>query len=554
MSVETLGTVFAFAGGLGMFLYGMNVMGDGLQKAAGNKMHNFLGKITSNRFLGVLVGTLITAIIQSSSATTVMVVGFVNAGLLNLSQAAGVIMGANIGTTITSWIVSMNEWEWASVLKPSFFAPLLIGIGAFLIMFCKSEKKKEAGEILSGLGLLFIGLEFMSNAIEPYSNSPVFYQAFRVLGKNPVFGILTGLIVTALIQSSSASVGILQTLALNGVVGWNSAVYITLGQNMGTCVTALISSAGANRTAKRAAVIHFLFNFIGAVVFGLLMFFIFLWNPAFANATISSVDISIFHSIFNVTNTLLLFPFATLLVNLSGVIMKENARNEMEDELEVMKRHLDDRILETPSFALDNAIKQVIHMGDVTLENVKHSIDSLLKKDEELAKKVFEQEKLIDQMENILTEYLVKISNLSLSEKQQLIVNHMFYTIMNFERIGDHAENIAELAMTAIERNLQFTDEAKEEMKEICQTATKSFENSLLTRKTENVEYIRKVVKCEESVDNMEEEFRESHIARLSRSNCNSESGVVFVDLLVNLERISDHSMNIANFLIDELD
>lgn len=554
MSVETLGTVFAFAGGLGMFLYGMNVMGDGLQKAAGNKMHNFLGKITSNRFLGVLVGTLITAIIQSSSATTVMVVGFVNAGLLNLSQAAGVIMGANIGTTITSWIVSMNEWEWASVLKPSFFAPLLIGIGAFLIMFCKSEKKKEAGEILSGLGLLFIGLEFMSNAIEPYSNSPVFYQAFRVLGKNPVFGILTGLIVTALIQSSSASVGILQTLALNDVVGWNSAVYITLGQNMGTCVTALISSAGANRTAKRAAVIHFLFNFIGAVVFGLLMFFIFLWNPAFANATISSVDISIFHSIFNVTNTLLLFPFATLLVNLSGVIMKENARNEMEDELEVMKRHLDDRILETPSFALDNAIKQVIHMGDVTLENVKHSIDSLLKKDEELAKKVFEQEKLIDQMENILTEYLVKISNLSLSEKQQLIVNHMFYTIMNFERIGDHAENIAELAMTAIERNLQFTDEAKEEMKEICQTATKSFENSLLTRKTENVEYIRKVVKCEESVDNMEEEFRESHIARLSRSNCNSESGVVFVDLLVNLERISDHSMNIANFLIDELD
>lgn len=554
MSVETLGTVFAFAGGLGMFLYGMNVMGDGLQKAAGNKMHNFLGKITSNRFLGVLVGTLITAIIQSSSATTVMVVGFVNAGLLNLSQAAGVIMGANIGTTITSWIVSMNEWEWASVLKPSFFAPLLIGIGAFLIMFCKSEKKKEAGEILSGLGLLFIGLEFMSNAIEPYSNSPVFYQAFRVLGKNPVFGILTGLIVTALIQSSSASVGILQTLALNDVVGWNSAVYITLGQNMGTCVTALISSAGANRTAKRAAVIHFLFNFIGAVVFGLLMFFIFLWNPAFANATISSVDISIFHSIFNVTNTLLLFPFATLLVNLSGVIIKENARNEMEDELEVMKRHLDDRILETPSFALDNAIKQVIHMGDVTLENVKQSIDSLLKKDEELAKKVFEQEKLIDQMENILTEYLVKISNLSLSEKQQLIVNHMFYTIMNFERIGDHAENIAELAMTAIERNLQFTDEAKEEMKEICQTATKSFENSLLTRKTENVEYIRKVVKCEESVDNMEEEFRESHIARLSRSNCNSESGVVFVDLLVNMERISDHSMNIANFLIDELD
>lgn len=554
MSVEILGTIFTFAGGLGMFLYGMNVMGDGLQKAAGNKMHNFLGKITSNRFLGVLVGTLITAIIQSSSATTVMVVGFVNAGLLNLSQAAGVIMGANIGTTITSWIVSMNEWEWATILKPSFFAPLLIGIGAFLIMFHKSEKKKEAGEILSGLGILFIGLEFMSNAIEPYSNSTVFYQAFRVLGKNPILGILTGLVVTALIQSSSASVGILQTLALNGVVGWNSAVYITLGQNMGTCVTALISSAGANRTAKRAAVIHFLFNFIGAVVFGFLMFFIFLWNPTFANATISSVDISIFHSIFNITNTLLLFPFGGFLVKLSGVIIKENTHNVMDDELEAMKRHLDDRILETPSFALDNAIKQVIHMGDRTLENVKQSIHALLERDEELAKKVIEQETLIDQMESVLTEYLVKISNLSLSEKQQLIVNHMFYTIINFERVGDHAENIAELAIATIERKLQFTGDASEEMRIICQAATESFENSLLTRKTENVEYIRKVVKCEEKVDNLEEEFRESHIARLSRNICNSESGVVFVDLLVNLERISDHSMNIANFLIDELD
>lgn len=554
MSVEILGTIFTFAGGLGMFLYGMNVMGDGLQKAAGNKMHNFLGKITSNRFLGVLVGTLITAIIQSSSATTVMVVGFVNAGLLNLSQAVGVIMGANVGTTITSWIVSMNEWKWASILKPSFFAPLLIGIGAFLIMFHKSEKRKEAGEILCGFGILFIGLEFMSNAIEPYSTSKVFFKAFQVLGKNPILGILTGLVVTALIQSSSASVGILQTLAFNGVVGWNSAVYITLGQNMGTCVTALISSAGANRTAKRAAVIHFLFNFIGAIIFGVLMFFIFLWNPRFANATITSVDISIFHSIFNITNTLLLFPFGTLLVKLSGVIIKETTHNIMDDELEAMKRHLDDRILETPSFALDNAIKQVIRMGDVTLENVKQSIRALLENDEELAEKVIEQENLIDQMENILTEYLIKISNLSLSEKQQLIVNHMFYTIINFERVGDHAENIAELANTTIDRKLQFTEEAREEMRKMCQAATESFENSLLCRKTENVEYIRKVVKCEEEVDNLEEEFRESHIARLSRNICNSESGVVFVDLLVNMERISDHSMNIANFLIDELD
>lgn len=554
MSVEVLGTIFTFAGGLGMFLYGMNIMGDGLQKAAGNKMHNFLSKITSNRLLGVLVGTLITAIIQSSSATTVMVVGFVNAGLLNLSQAVGVIMGANIGTTITSWIVSMNEWTWATILKPSFFAPLLIGIGAFLIMFHKSEKQKEAGEILSGFGILFIGLEFMSDAIKPYSTSPVFSTAFQVLGKNPILGILTGLAVTALIQSSSASVGILQTLALNGVVGWNSAVYITLGQNMGTCVTALISSAGANKTAKRAAVIHFLFNLIGAVLFGIIMFFIFLWNPAFAGKSVSSVDISIFHTIFNISNTLILFPFGNLLVKLSGLFVKDSANNVIDNELETMERHLDERILETPSFAVDNVVKQVIHMGDIVLENVNRSIDAFMNRDSEMAKEVMKQEDLIDHMENIITEYLVKLSNLSLSEKQQLIVNHMFYTIINFERVGDHAENIAELANASMDRKLLFSEEAENEMKEICRAAVNSFENSLYARKTEDVEYIRKVVKFEELVDNMEEEFREHHIARLSKNRCNSESGVVFVDLLVNLERISDHSMNIANFLLDEID
>lgn len=554
MSVELIGTLFTFAGGLGMFLYGMNIMGDGLQKAAGNKMKNFLGAITNHRILGVLVGTLITAIIQSSSATTVMVVGFVNAGLLTLSQATGVIMGANIGTTITSWIVSMNEWQWAAVFKPSFFAPLLIGIGAFLIMFHKSARNKEIGEILCGFGILFIGLDFMSDAIKPYSTSPVFANAFQVLGKNPILGILTGLVVTAIIQSSSASVGILQTLAANGVVGWNSAVYITLGQNMGTCVTAIISSTGANRTAKRAAIIHFLFNLMGAVLFGILMFGIFWWRPSFARQSISSVDISIFHSIFNITNTLILFPFGNLLVKLSGVIVKESTHNEINDEIELLERHLDERILETPSFAVENVVNQINHMGEITLENVNRSIEALIKKDAVKAKKVFEQEEIIDQMENLITGYLVKISNLSLSEKQQLIVNHMFYTITNFERVGDHAENIAELANKTIEKNLQFTGQALKEMEEISLAAVESFENSLLARRTENVEYIRKVVKCEDIVDNLEEELREQHIVRLSKNICNSESGVVFVDLLVNLERISDHSMNIANYLKDEFD
>lgn len=553
MSVEILGTIFSFTGGLGMFLYGMNIMGDGLQKAAGNRMRNFLGTITNNRILGVLVGALITTIIQSSSATTVMVVGFVNAGLLSLSQAVGVIMGANIGTTITSWLVSMNEWEWASVLKPSFFAPLLIAIGAFLIMFLKNEKQREAGEILSGFGILFIGLDFMSNAIEPYSTSPVFSNAFHVLGRNPFLGILTGLVVTAIIQSSSASVGILQTLATNGMVGWNSAVYITLGQNMGTCVTALISSAGAHKTAKRAAIIHFLFNFFGAVIFGILMFFVFMWKPTFANAEINSIDISIFHTIFNVANTLILFPFANQLVKLSSKLVRESESAVKEDELETLRKHLDDRILETPSFAVENAVAQVLHMGEIALENLNCAISALLDQDEQKVQKVFEQEKIIDEMENIITGYLVKISNLSLTEKQQLTVNHMFYTITNFERVGDHAENVAELAKQRIDKNLQFTEEAEKEMREICDVAVDSFKNSLLARKTENVEYIRNVVKCEDLVDNLEEEFRERHIMRLSKNLCNTESGVIFVDLLVNMERISDHSMNIADYMRDEI-
>ena len=291
MSIADIEMLFKFVGGLGMFLYGMHVMADGLQKSAGGKMKQLLGVLTNHRILGVLVGTLVTAIIQSSSATTVMVVGFVNAGIISLTQAVGVIMGANIGTTVTSWLVSMSEW--GDMMKPEFFAPVLIGIGAFIVLFSKKEKRREVGEILVGFGVLFIGLSFMSGAITPYREAPIFATAFQVLGSNPVFGILTGAVVTAIIQSSSASVGILQTLALNGVVTWNSAIFITLGQNIGTCVTALISSAGANRTAKRAAVIHLLFNVIGSVIFGILMFVVFQMNPVFAGGQVWEFPYSI---------------------------------------------------------------------------------------------------------------------------------------------------------------------------------------------------------------------------------------------------------------------
>lgn len=553
MTIELLGTIFTFAGGLGMFIYGMNVMADGLQKAAGDKMKQLLGLLTNNRFLAVVVGALVTAIIQSSSATTVMVVGFVNAEIMNLTQAVGVIMGANIGTTITSWLVSMNEWSWAEVLKPDFFAPVLIGIGAFIVLFAKREKKKDVGEILVGFGVLFVGLSFMSGAIEPYSDAKIFSDIFRVLGNNPFLGIIAGTAVTALIQSSSASVSILQTLAMNGVVTSQSAIYITLGQNIGTCVTALLSSAGANRTAKRAAAIHLLFNTLGAVIFGIGMFAFFQFNPQIAGSQINSVQISVFHTIFNISNTLLLFPFANQLVKLSGLILKDTSEEEAPDEATSVLKHLDKRILETPSFAVENVVKEILHMGDVALDNLKLSIHCLLKNNMDEVSQVVKNEETIDKLEKFITEYLVKISNLSLTERQEEVVNHMFYTVSNIERIGDHAENISELAAKKIEHNLQFSENAQKEMEDICNAAVESFENAMLARRTQNMEYVRKVVKMEDAVDALEEELREKHIQRLSQNLCDTETGVIFIDTLVNLERVSDHSLNIANYVKDEV-
>ncbi len=550
--MENLKTIFAFIGGLGMFIYGMNVMADGLQKSAGNKMKQTLGYLTNNRFLAVIVGALITAIIQSSSATTVMVVGFVNAGIVNLTQAVGVIMGANIGTTITSWIVALNDL--GDYLKPDLYAPLILGIGAFIAMFATREKKKDVGDILIGFGLLFIGLSFMSSAVKPLAKSEVFLDAFSTLGSNPVLGILVGTIVTAIIQSSSASVGILQTLATTGAVSWSSAIYITLGQNIGTCVTALLSSAGANKTAKRAAIIHLLFNVFGAVLFGIIMYIVFSINPTFAAQPISMWEISIFHTIFNVTNTVILFPFANQLVKASGLIVKDKGISEEQDEVKVVLNHLDPRILESPSFAVENVVKETIHLGDVALANTKLAVTAMLKNDEEKAKQVFEVENTIDKMVNIISEYLVKISNLSLNEKQHKVVNNMFYTISNIERVGDHAENIAELAMEKISHQIMFSEEAYAEMKELCNVAISSFENALMARKTENLEFVRNVVKLEDTVDTMEDELRERHILRLSQNICDSETGVIFIDAITNLERISDHSLNIANYVKNEIE
>ena len=551
MSIADIEMLFKFVGGLGMFLYGMHVMADGLQKSAGGRMKQLLGILTNHRILGVLVGALVTAVIQSSSATTVMVVGFVNAGIISV----GVIMGANIGTTITAWLVSMSEW--GQMLKPEFFAPLLIGVGAFIVLFVNKEKYRQVGEILVGFGVLFIGLSFMSSSITPYKDAPIFATAFRVLGKNPILGILTGAIVTAIIQSSSASVGILQTLALNGVVSWNSAIYITLGQNIGTCVTALISSAGANRTAKRAAVIHLLFNVIGAVVFGILMFAIFTMNPVFAGGQVTSVGISIFHTVFNISNTLLLFPFAKQLVTFSGRIIREKPERLAAAEIsmtsvdeEVLERpHLDLRILSSPSFAIQSAAEQVVHMGELAREHVEISMGSVFDVSEEKIRRSDALEKTLDVFEKDLTEYLVHLSHESLTEQQIQTVSHLLFTVSDLERIGDHCDNIAELASSLVQGHVQLSGDAVEDLKDIKDVVLKTVDLAISSRNRESIMDAKRVYMLEDDVDSMEEDMRHNHMERLSKGLCSADTGIVFLDILSNLERISDHAVNIAEYV-----
>lgn len=552
MTFDDFSMMFQFIGGLGMFLYGMQMMATGLQKTAGDKMKHLLGVLTNNRFMGILVGALITAIIQSSGATTVMVIGFVNAGLMNLFQTVGVIMGANIGTTITAWIVSAGQLGDAfTVMKPSFYAPLMIGIGAMLVMFAKKEKKKNIGEILISLGLLFVGLDWMSGAIKPYTDAPIFAQAFALLGSNPFLGVLVGAIVTAVMQSSSASVGVLQTLAMNGVVTTNAAVYICLGSNIGSCYTALLSSIGASKNSKRAAIINLLFNCFGVLIFALIGFTIFTVNKRIANATIDSVQISIFHTIFNVVNTIIMFPIANLLVKVSCIIVKEGKVENESSELS-LENHLDDRIMKTPSFAIEATLKEINEMGILAYENTRLSINAAMYGDYEDIQKVYENEKKINKYEKSIASYLVKINNLSLNDLQHKTVKNLLYTINDLERVGDHAKNIAEFAETMKNDNLKFSDKVIGELARMNEKVLQSLNASLEARKSGNTDLIKDVLKYEDEVDLIEQDIRERYISRLLDEECNIESGVLFMDIIGNLERVSDHAFNIAGYLKDE--
>ncbi|MBR1444929.1 MAG: Na/Pi cotransporter family protein [Firmicutes bacterium] len=540
--MDYLTILTGFAGGIGLFLYGMHIMASGLQKAAGNKLKKILGILTKNKFTGVLIGAFVTAIMQSSSSTTVMVVGFVNAGLMTLSQSVGIIMGANVGTTITSWIVSSREW--ATFLDPEFIAPIAVCIGAAMLLFAKGQKKKLAGEIVVGFGLLFMGISLMGSSVEPLSGSPVIKEMFEKMGRNPFLGLLVGTAVTALIQSSAASVGILQSLAISGLVTWNSAIYIIMGQNIGTCVTALLSSIGASKTAKGAAYIHLLFNVIGSVIFSIAAYialeFVFV---DVGNSIITATQISIAHTVFNIANTAILYPFSGALVRISEFMCK---RGKETDEDEAQPSHLDYRILGTPAFAIENCIKEIVRLGNMSLKNLKLATEALEERKIENIEKVLKREAHIDSLQQSITQYLVKLCNMDITEEENEIITSLFHTVNDYERIGDHCENIVELAQFMDTESLTFSDAAMKEIEEISSCTIECVENSIKTLETGDPIAMNKTMMDEKEIDKLEEKLRSLHIERLSKNECDAKSSIVFLDLLTNLERASDHALNVV--------
>lgn len=546
MNLDYATIILGFAGGLGLFIYGMQVMASGLQKAAGNSLKKILEVLTKNKFLGVLLGIGVTAIIQSSSATTVMVVGFVNAGLMNLQQTVGIIMGANIGTTVTGWLVSSVQW--AGVFSPENLAPIAVFIGAALAIFSKKQTVNQIGEILVGFGMLFIGIEMMSSGVEPLQHLPAFKEAFTQFGRNPLLGVLVGAVVTAVIQSSSASVGILQSLSITGLVSWNSAVYIIMGQNIGTCVTALLSSVGTSKNAKGAAYIHLLFNVIGSVFFSILAAIFFTFYHDFGFQKIGMVEISLIHTGFNIANTVIMFPFSGLFVKMAEKLATVTSKNTGDDE--TVPVHLDDRILSTPSIAMSNCTKEIVRLGNMSLKNLTAACESLENRDGSRVEKILEREKNIDNLTKAITAYLVKLCNSNLTKQENTNATGMFHIVNDMERIGDHAENIIEMTQQMIADDLELSKKGIDDLKKMAEESLKSVRNCIIALSDNDIDFAEKVIKEEERVDNLEKQIRGEHMQRLTSGECNPRVGVIFLDALTNLERVSDHALNVAQGVI----
>ena len=526
-------------GGLGLFLYGMNLMGDGLQKSAGSKLKRIIELLTSNVIMGVLVGMVVTMVIQSSSATTVMVVGFVNAGIMSLTQAIGGIMGANIGTTITAQLVSLDV---------DFLAPVALGIGIVIYMFSNKPKHKNIAEILIGFGILFTGMDFMKEAVKPLAGYQGFTDMLLSFGHHPILGVLMGFAITAIVQSSSASMGMLIALASQGLIPITAALPILYGENIGTCVTSLISSIGASRNARRAAIMHLTFNVLGSMIF---MFI--LSKPIVAivtaiDPTDAARQIANAHTLFNILNVIVLLPFNKLIVKLALKLVPET-KGEQDDDDKVVK-YIDDRMIETPSIALANIVKETLRMGEKSKESLNAAMDGIVDKSKEKIELSFKREKLINELQKSILNYLLKLSKASLNEDSRETVDALFNTVNDIERIGDHAENIAELAKDIVDLEISFSDVGIGELKDMYNKVVSTYTYALEAMRTSNVELACKVIKMEEQVDMMEKSCRANHMNRLNSSSCSIESGVIYLDIISNLERVSDHAVNIAQQVI----
>ena len=540
--------VLAMAGGLSLFLFGMSVMGQALERRAGEKLSGLLGRLTTNRAAGLLTGLVVTAVIQSSSAATVMVVGFANSGLMTLRQAVNVIMGANIGTTVTAWVLSLAGIEsgniFVKLLKPSSFTPVLALAGIIFYMFCKSAKKKDTGMIFLGFATLMTGMETMSGAVAGLGQVPAFQNLFLVF-QNPFLGVLAGAVLTAVIQSSSASVGILQALAVTGQVSYGAAVPIIMGQNIGTCVTAMLSSIGANKNARRAAMVHLSFNVIGSAVW-LTVFWIIkiVFRPSFLGEAASLLGIAAAHTVFNVLCTLLMLPLSGFLEQLVNRLVPDTREPEIQTEL-------DERLLAAPFAALERCQKVAGDMASAAVSALTESLDYLYGKRTKDPASIHEKEEKTDRFEDILSTYLIQLSTRQINESDSAEAAKLLKIIGDFERIADHAVNILESAEEMREKKLAFSAAADAELAVITSAVREILDLSLAAFLDNDMEAASMVEPLEQVIDGLKEKMRTRHIFRLQQGGCSMETGFIWSDLLTDLERTADHCSNIAGCIMD---
>ena len=543
-------SIFSLFGSLALFLYGMNMMGDGLEKISGGKLEQILEKMTDKTYKGVLLGCAVTAVIQSSSAVTVMVVGFVNSGIMELSRAIGVIMGANIGTTATAWILSLTGIDGDSLivnlLKPSSFAPVLAVIGVFLLLFSKSDKRKNIGGIIAGFGILMMGMEFMSDSMSGLADNQQF-TSILLKFSNPVLGILAGMILTAIIQSSSASVGILQALSLTGAVSFGTAFPIVLGQNIGTCVTALIASVGTNKNAKRAAMAHLYFNIIG-VVLAVALFYggnaIFQFD--FLQNTVMPSQIAIIHSVFNIFSTLVMLPFTKQLEKLAYMTIKDGKKGK--EDAPVL---LDERFLLTPSYAVEKSREVTVQMADLVEKTAMTAFSLLKNYKSEKASKISENEKKTDKYEEMLETYLVKVSALQLSDEDSKNVFILHHAIEDLEKISDYCEDILKIKKNINKKNIIFSEKAKYDLSVMLAAVTKIINLTVEAFKMNDITKAREIEPLEEVIDKLKKELKNRHLKRIEDGSCSVDQGFVFLDVINALERIADHCASLAVSMIE---